>query len=47
MNVIPNWDLGQLEIIMDEPSSSQLVIAGPGTGKSAVVCCEFQKLWPH
>ncbi len=34
----PNWELDQLEVIMDEPESWQLVIAGPGAGKSAVAC---------
>lgn len=34
----PNWDLEQLEVILDVPSSWQLVIAGPGAGKSAVAC---------
>lgn len=34
----PDWDLEQLEIILDSPSSWQLVIAGPGAGKSAVAC---------
>src|SRR5713101_6061676 len=34
----PDWDLGQLEVIMDAPASWQLVIAGPGAGKSAVAC---------
>jgi hypothetical protein len=35
---IPDWDLDQLEVIMDEPESWQLVIAGPGAGKSEVAC---------
>src|SRR5712692_4501753 len=35
---VPNWELDQLEIIMDEPKSWQLVVAGPGAGKSAVAC---------
>jgi len=35
---LPNWELDQLEVIMDEPESWQLVIAGPGAGKSAVAC---------
>lgn len=35
---IPDWDLEQLEVIMEEPTSWQLVTAGPGTGKSAVAC---------
>ena len=34
----PNWDLEQLEVILDDPASWQLVVAGPGTGKSAVAC---------
>lgn len=34
----PDWDLEQLEVILDAPSSWQLVIAGPGAGKSAVAC---------
>src|SRR5713101_1590641 len=34
----PDWDLGQLEVIMDAPASWQLVTAGPGAGKSAVAC---------
>lgn len=34
----PDWDLEQLEVILDSPSSWQLVSAGPGTGKSAVAC---------
>ena len=34
----PNWELDQLEVIMDEPESWQLVTAGPGAGKSAVAC---------
>jgi len=35
---VPNWDLEQLEIIMDDPGSWQLVVAGPGTGKSDAAC---------
>lgn len=35
---VPDWDLEQLEVIMDDPASWQLVVAGPGTGKSAVAC---------
>ena len=35
---IPDWDFEQLEIILDDPGSWQLVIAGPGAGKSAVAC---------
>jgi hypothetical protein len=34
----PNWDLEQLEVILEGPSAWQLVIAGPGAGKSAVAC---------
>jgi len=34
----PDWDLDQLEVIMEEPTSWQLVVAGPGAGKSAVAC---------
>ena len=34
----PNWDFEQLEVILDVPSAWQLVIAGPGAGKSAVAC---------
>ena len=34
----PDWDLEQLEIIMEPPASWQLVAAGPGTGKTAVAC---------
>lgn len=36
--MIPDWDLDQLEVIMDQPETWQLVIAGPGAGKSAVAC---------
>jgi superfamily I DNA/RNA helicase len=35
---VPDWDLEQLEVILDPPTSWQLVIAGPGAGKSAVAC---------
>ena len=35
---IPDWDHEQLEVILDDPSSWQLVAAGPGTGKTAVAC---------
>ncbi|MYC85677.1 MAG: AAA family ATPase [Acidimicrobiia bacterium] len=35
---IPDWDLEQLEVILDDPESWQLVVAGPGAGKSAVAC---------
>jgi len=34
----PDWDLEQLEVILEEPTSWQLVVAGPGAGKSAVAC---------
>ncbi|MHB8512195.1 MAG: UvrD-helicase domain-containing protein [Actinomycetota bacterium] len=34
----PDWDLEQLEVIMAESSEWQLVLAGPGAGKSAVAC---------
>jgi hypothetical protein len=34
----PDWDLEQLEVILERPSSWQLVVAGPGAGKSAVAC---------
>ena len=34
----PDWDLEQLEVILDDPNSWQLVVAGPGAGKSAVAC---------
>ena len=33
---VPDWDLEQLEVILDEPHSWQLVVAGPGAGKSEV-----------
>jgi hypothetical protein len=35
---VPNWDLEQLEVILEPASCWQLVIAGPGAGKSAVAC---------
>ena len=35
---VPDWDSEQLRIILDDPSSWQLVLAGPGAGKSAVAC---------
>lgn len=35
---VPDWDLEQLEVILEAPTSWQLVIAGPGAGKSAVAC---------
>ena len=34
----PDWDIEQLEVIIEPPSSWQLVSAGPGAGKSAVAC---------
>jgi hypothetical protein len=34
----PDWDLEQLEVILAPASDWQLVIAGPGAGKSAVAC---------
>lgn len=34
----PDWDTEQLEVILEAPTSWQLVIAGPGAGKSAVAC---------
>ena len=34
----PEWDVEQLEVILATPDSWQLVVAGPGTGKSAVAC---------
>jgi hypothetical protein len=34
----PDWDLEQLEVIMELPERWQLVEAGPGSGKSAVAC---------
>ena len=35
---VPDWDLEQLEVILEAPANWQLVIAGPGAGKSAVAC---------
>ncbi|HXF65687.1 MAG TPA: ATP-dependent helicase, partial [Burkholderiales bacterium] len=35
---VPDWDLEQLEVILEAPTGWQLVIAGPGAGKSAVAC---------
>jgi len=35
---VPDWDLEQLEVILEAPTAWQLVIAGPGAGKSAVAC---------
>ncbi|WP_281316397.1 UvrD-helicase domain-containing protein [Polyangium sp. y55x31] len=34
----PDWDFEQLKVILEAPASWQLVIAGPGAGKSAVAC---------
>lgn len=34
----PDWDLEQLEVILEAPTTWQLVNAGPGAGKSAVAC---------
>src|SRR5262245_49201560 len=34
----PDWDLNQLEVILEPSTSWQLVTAGPGAGKSAVAC---------
>ena len=31
----PDWDLEQLEVILEPAAAWQLVIAGPGAGKSA------------
>jgi len=38
VGVAPDWDLEQLEAIMDAPATWQVVTAGPGAGKSAVAC---------
>ena len=35
---IPDWDLEQLEVIIEAPAACQFVTAGPGAGKSAVAC---------
>ncbi len=35
---VPDWDLEQLEVILEDPAGWRLVIAGPGAGKSAVAC---------
>ena len=40
----PDWDLEQLEVIWDDPGSWQLVVAGPGAGKSAVACQRIASL---
>lgn len=34
----PDWDLEQLEVILEDAGAWQLITAGPGTGKSAVAC---------
>jgi hypothetical protein len=34
----PDWDLEQIEVILEPPSSWQMVTAGPGAGKSTVAC---------
>ena len=34
----PDWDVEQLAVILEAPAEWQLVIAGPGAGKSAVAC---------
>lgn len=34
----PDWDIEQLEVILETVSAWQLVVAGPGAGKSAVAC---------
>jgi len=38
MNPQPDWDLQQLEAIIEPGNSWQLITAGPGAGKSAVAC---------
>jgi hypothetical protein len=40
----PSWDVCQLEVILEAPSTWQLVIAGPGAGKSAVACARIAYL---
>lgn len=40
----PDWDPEQLDIIHDDPGSWQLVVAGPGAGKSAVACQRIASL---
>lgn len=42
--LFPDWDHEQLEVILDDPSSWQLVAAGPGTGKTAVACQRIASL---
>ena len=44
VRVIPDWDLDQLEVILDDPGSWQIVVAGPGAGKSAVACQRIASL---
>lgn len=34
----PDWDVEQLTVILEPASGWQLVVAGPGAGKSAVAC---------
>lgn len=41
---IPDWDLEQLEVILEDPRSWQIVAAGPGAGKSAVACQRIASL---
>lgn len=41
---VPDWDLEQLEVILDDPASWQFVVAGPGAGKSAVACQRIASL---
>jgi hypothetical protein len=38
------WDERQLEIIRASPSERQIVVAGPGTGKTAVACQRVARL---
>ena len=40
----PDWDLRQLEVILDDLGSWQLVVAGPGTGKTDVACQRIASL---
>ena len=42
--ISPDWDLHQLEVILEDPGSWQLVTAGPGTGKTAVACQRIASL---
>jgi hypothetical protein len=41
---VPDWDLEQLEVILEGPDRWQLVTAGPGTGKSAAACQRVAQL---